>query len=328
MLYDYYNTHPNATAPGTPMQLSRESGSPLYRQIAERLEYEIVTGRLRAEARLPSLRDAADAWGVNLHTVRKAYHELEASGFAEIGPRGATVARLARCARSGGIEAAVREFAARMRDEYGAGPSELRRALGRLETSAPRAGDRVSLIECSRTLSHDLADQVSERTGIAVEPIDLHDDRSLPEGAVIGTYFHAEHLKDRLGERAADLHLVRIRPRESLLAGLAARAREGSLRRLVLIDRLRDSAGDLAADFQSRLGERVPVEARILSDPLLAFPAAAPGIVVVASPQTWDRLTDELRARQDVVKLEYELEPEDLEQLARRLGVRTEDARD
>lgn len=309
------------------MQLSRKSASPLYRQIAERLEYEIVTGRLGADARLPSLRDAADAWGVNLHTVRKAYHELESSGLAEIGPRGATVARLARGAESSGVERAMREFAARMRDEYGAGPAELRRVLERLEVSGAGAADRVSLIECSRTLSRDLARQVSERYGIAVEPIDLHDDRSLPEGAVIGTYFHAEHLKGRLGERAGDLHLVRIRPRESLLADLAARAADGTLRRLILMDRLRDSAGDLAADFQSRLGERVPVETRILSDPLLAFPAAEPGAVVVASPQTWDRLTDELRARPDVMKLEYELEPEDLEQLAGRLGVRAEGAR-
>lgn len=303
------------------MQLSRKSGSPLYRQIAERLEYEIVTGRRAAAARLPSLRNAADAWGVNLHTVRKAYHELESSGLAEIGPRGATVARLARGAQSGGLDQAVREFAARMRDELGASPAELRRALERLEPPGGRTSEHVSLVECSRTLSRDLARQVSDRYGIAVEPIDLHDDRALPGGTVIGTYFHAEHLKGRLGERGGDLHLVRIRPHESLLADLARRAREGSLRRLILIDRLRDSAGDLAADFKSRLGERVPVETRILSDPLLAFPAADPGAVVVASPQTWDRLTDELRGRPDVVKLAYEVEPEDLEALADHLSI-------
>ena len=303
------------------MQLSRESASPLYLQIAQRLEYEIVTGRLAAEARLPSLRDAADAWGVNLHTVRKAYHELESSGFAEIGPRGATVARLARGAESGGIDAAVREFAARMREEHGAGPAELRRALERLESAGGRMAEQVSLVECSRTLSRELARQVSERYGIDVEPIDLHADRSIPEGAVIGTYFHAEHLRGRLGDRAGDLHLVRIRPRESLLSELGRRAADGSLRRLILIDRLPGSAGDLAADFQSKLGERVPVETRILSDPLLAFPSAEPAAVVVASPQTWDRLTDELRARADVMRLAYEIEPADLDLLSERLDV-------
>jgi len=304
------------------MQLSRERASPLYRQIAERLEYEIVTGRLAADDRLPSLRDAADAWGVNLHTVRKAYHELEASGLAEIGPRGATVARLpVRGGVAGCVESAVREFAARMRGEHGVGPAELRRALERLEATGPEAPARVSLVECSRTLSRDLAGQVAERYGIEVEPIDLHDDRSLPEGCVVGTYFHADHLRSRLEGRAGDLHLVRIRPRETLLADLARRPADGSLRRLILMDRLPGSAGDLAADFQSRIGGSVPIETRILSDPLLAFPSTEPGAVVIASPQTWDRLTAELRARPDVVKLEYEVEPADLEGLAVHLGI-------
>lgn len=305
------------------MQLSRERASPLYRQIAERLEYEIVTGRLRANARLPSLRDAADRWGVNLHTVRKAYHELESTGLARIGPRGARVARLA--VRGGGlsddVETEVRVFAARMREAHGTGPAELRRALERLEGPRPASSARACLVECSRTLSRALAREVSERYGIEVEPIDLHDDRSLPDGSVIGTYFHAEHLRGRLEGRAADLHLVRIRPRESLFADVRRKARPGSPRRLILMDRVPASAGDLAADFQSRVGERVTVETRILSDPLLAFPAAEPETVVIASPQTWDRLTDELRARADVVELEYEIEPGDLEQLGRSLGL-------
>ncbi|MGH7540135.1 MAG: hypothetical protein ACRELC_03955, partial [Gemmatimonadota bacterium] len=250
--------------------------------------------------------------------VRKAYHELEASGLAEIGPRGTRVARLA--VRGGGdmpdLEAAVRAFVGRIRDEYDAGPAELRRALERLAGSRPPSSAGVCLVECSRSLSRQLARQVSDRYGIEVEAIDLYDDRSLPEGVVIGTYFHAAPLRGRLEGRVSDLHLVRIRPREALLSDLARRAARRKLRRLILMDRLPGSAADLAADFESRVGGHASVEIRILSDPLLAFPPAEPGAVVIASPQTWDRLTEELRARPDVVELRYEIEPEDLEQLA------------
>ena len=54
----------------------RDSPVPLYHQIVETLRYRIATGRLRAGDALPTLREAAKHWGVNLHTVRRAYGEL------------------------------------------------------------------------------------------------------------------------------------------------------------------------------------------------------------------------------------------------------------
>src|SRR4051812_21198550 len=65
---------------------------PLYKQIAARLEYAIATGRIAPGTVLPSLREAQEQWGVNLHTVRHAYRELERTGLVSIHDRvGATV---------------------------------------------------------------------------------------------------------------------------------------------------------------------------------------------------------------------------------------------
>ncbi len=58
----------------------------------------------------------------------------------------------------------------------------------------------------------------------------------------------------------------------------------------------------------------------MLRDPMLGFPDESPGARVIASPQTWDELTPQLRARPDVELLEYEIEPGDVARLAKALG--------
>ena len=65
------------------MKLEPTSPVPLYHQIAEALRYRIATGALVPGALLPPLREAAAQWGVNLHTVRRAYGELTEQGVTE-----------------------------------------------------------------------------------------------------------------------------------------------------------------------------------------------------------------------------------------------------
>lgn len=66
------------------MALDPDSPVPLYHQITEALSYRIATGRIPAGQRLPSVREAAKAWDVNMHTVRRAYGELSQRGLAWI----------------------------------------------------------------------------------------------------------------------------------------------------------------------------------------------------------------------------------------------------
>ena len=63
------------------MTLDPDSAVPLYHQITEALSYRIATGRIPPGQRLPSVREAATAWDVNMHTVRRAYGELSERGL-------------------------------------------------------------------------------------------------------------------------------------------------------------------------------------------------------------------------------------------------------
>jgi GntR family transcriptional regulator len=56
--------------------LDQRDPRPLYEQIAAAVKEEIQAGRLKPGEILPSVRDLADALGVNLHTVHRAYQIL------------------------------------------------------------------------------------------------------------------------------------------------------------------------------------------------------------------------------------------------------------
>ena len=56
--------------------MAEEATGPRYRQIAERLRWQIAAGELRPGDALPATRVAAGQWGANRHTVARAYREL------------------------------------------------------------------------------------------------------------------------------------------------------------------------------------------------------------------------------------------------------------
>ncbi len=57
------------------------SDRPIYSQIVERIQVQIVSGFYAPGDRLPSVRDLAAAAGVNPNTMQKAFGELERSGL-------------------------------------------------------------------------------------------------------------------------------------------------------------------------------------------------------------------------------------------------------
>lgn len=77
------------------LELERDSGTPLFLQIASALRERILSGLLHEGTPLPPERDLARRLGVNRSTVVKAYGELKADGFLEarVG-RGTVVAAL------------------------------------------------------------------------------------------------------------------------------------------------------------------------------------------------------------------------------------------
>jgi GntR family phosphonate transport system transcriptional regulator len=73
--------------------VARGSGVALWKQIAERIEAEIVEGRLSPGARLPTEAELAERFGVNRHTLRRALATLTDQGLIEATPGRGTFVR-------------------------------------------------------------------------------------------------------------------------------------------------------------------------------------------------------------------------------------------
>src|SRR2546430_11469575 len=65
------------------IQLERDNGVPLYRQICQRLSEAILSGELAEGTRLPTERALASELGVNRTTVMNAYNEIASLGLVE-----------------------------------------------------------------------------------------------------------------------------------------------------------------------------------------------------------------------------------------------------
>jgi DNA-binding transcriptional regulator YhcF (GntR family) len=63
------------------LTVDRDSDLPLGTQLALKLQHQIASGRLAPGDRMPSVREAASAAGVNVGTVRAVYARLEADGL-------------------------------------------------------------------------------------------------------------------------------------------------------------------------------------------------------------------------------------------------------
>ena len=63
--------------------LNPQSGTPIYRQLAEQVRRMVASGQLAAGAELPSVRELALQHAVNPMTISKAYSLLEIEGVLE-----------------------------------------------------------------------------------------------------------------------------------------------------------------------------------------------------------------------------------------------------
>jgi GntR family transcriptional regulator len=68
-------------AEGLDLTVDRDADLPLGAQLAARIRTGVRDGRLGAGDRLPSVRELAEAAGVNVNTVRGVYARLESEGL-------------------------------------------------------------------------------------------------------------------------------------------------------------------------------------------------------------------------------------------------------
>ena len=63
------------------IHLDYSSSNPIYLQIKENIKKLILSGSLKENESLPSVRTLASGLAINVNTVIRAYRELESEGF-------------------------------------------------------------------------------------------------------------------------------------------------------------------------------------------------------------------------------------------------------
>lgn len=73
------------------IQIEFQSDVPIYEQVTRQIIEGIARGEMKPGDTLPSVRNLAADLGVNMHTVNKSYHELEAKGIITIRPKSGAI---------------------------------------------------------------------------------------------------------------------------------------------------------------------------------------------------------------------------------------------
>jgi DNA-binding LacI/PurR family transcriptional regulator len=73
------------------LRIAKDADMPIVVQLTEQLTWLIASGLVKTDERLPPIRELADELGVHMHTVREAYHRLEAAHLVSIRTRTGTV---------------------------------------------------------------------------------------------------------------------------------------------------------------------------------------------------------------------------------------------
>ena len=63
------------------LTLNYRDSRPIYEQIKDGLRWMIVTGAMKQDEKLPSVRSLATQLSINPNTIQRAYNEPEAEGY-------------------------------------------------------------------------------------------------------------------------------------------------------------------------------------------------------------------------------------------------------
>lgn len=313
------------------MQLHLDPASPipLYHQIAEALRYRIATGVVPVGATLPTLREGARLWKVNLHTVRRAYAVLAEAGIVETrAPWGTQVLPGAGGPperREGkGDPRVLAEFVERVVSEarvrYGLALPDLLTLLGRRHT--PGETGVVHVAECSMSQSADLARQIGERWRVRAVPWPV--DRAEPPDAhpIIATYFHYNDLRLRWPDRFPGIRFLAISPDPGLVRRLMGEEPKGAARgsrvTAVLCEREESMLRNIAADLSRILPDgKIRLATRLVRKPASILDHVGRRQPVLVSPRIWGDLPAPLREDPRVHEVRYVFRSQDLDALGR-----------
>lgn len=299
-----------------PLHLDRGSPTPLYHQIVQAIRWRIGTGALRADDDLPAIRDAAEAWKVNYHTVRRAYHELAAEGWVEsVQGAGTRVASAlpSKAATRRGLDRWLDDVLDIAVERFGLSATELARLV-----QARQGVSRVVMVECNTHQAGALARQLEEAWLIEAIPWNLKDGEP-PRLPIIGTYFHHAEMKRKWPKRIDDMHFVAVRMDTALrnrIEEVADGRGAGSIR---LVEQDSATAHEMAAAVAELLPDRFTIEP-VVGDPEKLLRKLTRRDLMLVAPRLWDDLSEEVRNDPRVFDVEPTIVPEDLRRVWRSLN--------
>jgi DNA-binding transcriptional regulator YhcF (GntR family) len=299
------------------LRLDRTAPMPLYHQIVQALRWKIGTGALRRGAPLPPIRDAAEQWGVNYHTVRRAYGELAAQGWLESVQGSGTQVAEALPADAGNADDELGQWVDQIltvgRERFGLtadGLAALVRERGRVL--------RVVMVESNDHQSTLLAQQLEAAWPVEAIPWSLQREEEPPRLPIIGTCFHDAEMKALWPHRVGDMHFVTLYLDPALREHVEPVARRRGARVLRLVERDPGAAREMAAGVSALLGPGYQVRP-LVDDPEMVVPTLAADELLLVAPRLWDTVSAATREDERVFDVRHGVVPQDLARVWRSL---------
>jgi len=302
----FYTKVPETGAINDRIDPSRSA--PLYLQIAEAIRDKIEAGELTPGDELVPLRKAADAFGVNLHTLRHAYTALAREGLVETeGPRRTRVRSLGPSSNKSDdvdtfVEGVMGEAHARFRLS--------RAALARAITSRAGQSDLgrpvVHVVECSEWQCDAYARELEDAWSVDARSWSLERDGELPPGRIIATFFHYNDIRRRWPHRLREVHFMTIRPDPELAKQLPAPGDDGAPVKLIVCEYDEPTAQTIAADISVVLPPpRYELEIVAQAEPRALLSDVGRGTFVLYPPRVWADLDQSQRDHPSAIEARY-----------------------
>ncbi len=298
------------------LHIDPQSPVPLYHQIAEALRRAIERQELAPGDALEPMRQAAEIWGVNIHTVRHAYAALARDGLIERsrGPRGTRVLAAPRRREVGKLKAFVNRTTKEAAERFGLSAQEFAAAIAPHGNAAKSKRPFVYVVECSDWQCRCHAREIENRFQVDARPWSL-DRGEPPDGPIVSTYFHYNDIRKLWPRRLNEVQFVTIYPDPELLDRLAEATH------VLVYERDSSTAETVASDLVALLGDRdVVVEPRVLEDPACAQLETEAGPPALFAPRVWAELPPDLQDHPRALEQRYVLDPGEVAEVAKALG--------
>jgi DNA-binding transcriptional regulator YhcF (GntR family) len=293
---------------------------PLYHQIAELIRQQIQDGRLAPGDALDPLREAARAWGVNLHTVRHAYTALVREGLLETRvPRGTRVAAGSRASQKAepvDQDRFVTRMISEAREKYGLNAKALILAITSQTGCSIDERPIVYVVECSALQCETVARQLEARFDVDAREWSLERPEEPPAGTILATYFHYNDVRRRWPHRLRGVRFVTIAPEVSLVDRIP-----DHVQRILVCERDVTTAETVAADISVILAATGrPIEPVVSATPQSLIEETGDDTLIVLAPRAWAGLDDAFRTSRRALLANYLIVDEELNALGTEFG--------